>query len=128
MHLVTFFQATQDRDGRFNARLRDIDWLEAAFQGGVFLDVLAIFVQSGRADGAQLAAGELRFHNVRRIGRPFGCPGADQRVQFINEQNDLAFAGNDFLEERLEPILKFTAILRAGDHRAEVHCHKPLVL
>ena len=38
------------------------------------------------------------------------------------------FARGDFLEERLEPILEFAAILRAGDHRAEVHRHEPLVL
>ena len=50
------------------------------------------------------------------------------RVQFVNEQNDFAFAGGDFLEKRLEPVLEFAAIFRAGNHRAQIHRHEPLVL
>ncbi len=50
------------------------------------------------------------------------------RVQLVDEQNDSSFARRDFLEERLQPVLEFAAILRAGDHRAEVHRDELLVL
>ena len=48
-------------------------------------------------------------------------------MQFINKQNDAAFAGGDFLEKRLQTVLKFTAIFGARDHRADVHGHELLV-
>ena len=109
-------------------RLVHLHRLEAAFERRVFLDVLAIFVQRRRADAAQFAARELRFHDVRRVRRAFRRARADERVQLVNEQNDFAFAGDDLLEKRLEPVLKFAAIFRAGNHRAQIHRHEPLVL
>ena len=54
--LVAFLQAAQDGDGRFHVGLVDQHLLEAALQRGVLLDVLAVFVQRGRADAMQLAA------------------------------------------------------------------------
>jgi hypothetical protein len=102
--------------------------LEAPLQRRVFLDVLAILIESGGADRAQFPAGKLRLHDVRGVRRALRCPRADDRVQFVNEQNDLAFAGDDLLEEGLEPVLKLTAILGTGNHRAQVHRHEPLVL
>jgi hypothetical protein len=90
--------------------------------------VLAVFVERGGADAAQFAARELRLHDVRRVRRAFRRARADDGVQLVDEQNDLAFAGGDLLEERLEPVLELAAILRAGDHRAQIHRHEPLVL
>ena len=36
-------------------------------------------------------------------------------------------ASGDLLEHRLEPLLELTAVLRAGDHRADVQRDEPLV-
>ena len=90
MDFVALLEPAQDRDGRLDARLGDQHRLEAPFQRGVFLDVLAIFVERGGADGAQFAARELRLHDVRRVRRAFRRARADERVQLVNEQNDLA--------------------------------------
>ena len=68
----------------------DDDRLEAAFEGRVFLDVLAVFVERRGADAVQFAAGERRLEQVRGVHRPFGRPGADDGVQFVDEQNDPA--------------------------------------
>ena len=62
--------------------------LETPFQRRVFFDVLAIFIQRRRADAAQFAARQLRLHHVRRVRRAFRRARADERVQFVNEQND----------------------------------------
>ena len=59
---------------------------------------------------------------------PFRGTRADNRVQLVNEENDLPLAGDDLLEEGLEPILEFAAKFGAGDHRAEIHGDEPLVL
>ncbi|EUA32584.1 ATP-dependent Clp protease ATP-binding subunit ClpC domain protein [Mycobacterium xenopi 3993] len=42
-------------------RLADLHGLEAALQRGVLLDVLAVLVERGGADGLQLARGQLGF-------------------------------------------------------------------
>jgi len=41
-------------------------------------------------------------------------------MQLVDEGDHLAFGAGDLLEDRLEALLELTAVLRAGDHRAEV--------
>ena len=45
----------------------------------------------------QFASRQRRFQHVRRIHRAFRRTGADQRMQLVDEQDDLAFFGGDFL-------------------------------
>ena len=71
-------------------RLADVDRLEAPLQGRVLLDVLAVLVQRGRADAAQLAAGQGRLEQVAGVHRALGPAGPDDRVQLVDEQDDLA--------------------------------------
>ncbi len=56
LHLVVGFVAAlepaQDADRVLDARLAHQDLLESPFQSGVFLDVLAVFVQGRGADHA----------------------------------------------------------------------------
>ena len=64
MGLVARLQAAQNRDGFLDRRFPYIDWLEAALKGGVFFDVLAVFIQRCGADAAQIAAGQGRLEHV----------------------------------------------------------------
>ncbi len=128
MGLVARLQAAQDGDRVFDVRLADKDRLEAALQGGVFLDVLAIFVERRGADAAQLAAGQGRLEQVGGVVAPFGRSGADDRVQLVDEQNHVAAGGLDFAQHRLEPIFELAAKLGAGDQRAHVERDHALVL
>ena len=59
---------------------------------------------------------------------PFGGAGADDGVQLVDEQDDLAGGVGDFLQHRLQPLLELAAILRAGDERAHVERDDLLVL
>ena len=105
----------------------DLDRLEAALEGGVLLDVLAVLVERGRADGLQLAAGQHRLQDRRGVDRALGGTGADERVQLVDEQDDVA-AGADLLEHLLQALLEVTAVAAAGDQRAEVEGVELLVL
>ena len=105
-----------------------ITGLEAPLERRVLLDVLAILVERRRADRVQLAARQHRLEHVRRVHRSFGRAGADDRVQLVDEQDDLALRVGDLLEHRLQPLLELAAILRAGDQRAHVEGDDPLVL
>ena len=70
-------------------RLIDEDRLEAALQRGVLLDVLAVLVERRRADAVQLAARQHRLEHVRGVHRALGRARADDRVQLVDEQDDL---------------------------------------
>ena len=118
--LVALLQPAQDRDRVLDARLVDEDGLEAALQRGVLLDVLAVLVERGRADRAQLAAGEHRLEQVGGVDGALGGAGADDRVQLVEEEDDAALAVGDLLEDGLEPVLELAAVLGAGDQRADV--------
>ena len=109
-------------------RLADHHRLEAALERGVLLDVLAVLVERRRADGVQLAARQHRLQHVRRVHRAFGRAGADDGVQLVDEQDDLALGVGDLLEHRLQALLELAAVLRAGDQRAHVERDDPLVL
>ena len=106
----------------------DVDLLEAPLEGGVLLDVLAELVERRGADHAQLAAGEHRLDHVAGVHRPLGGTGADDRVQLVDERDDLAGGVGDLLEHRLEALLELAAVLGAGDHRRHVEGDDALVL
>lgn len=118
--LVAFLEAAEDGDGVFDGGFSDHDGLEAAFEGGVFLDVFAVFIEGGGANGVEFAAGELGFEEVSGIGAAFGFSGTDDGVEFVDEEDDLAFGIGDFLEECLEAVLEFAAVFGACEHSAEV--------
>ncbi len=90
VHLVALLEAAQDRDRVLARRLADHDRLEAALERGVLLDVLAVLVERGRADGAQFAAREHRLEQVGGVDGALGGAGADDRVQLVEEQDDRA--------------------------------------
>ena len=125
--LVAGLEPSQDGDRVFHARLADEDRLEAPFEGRIFLDVLAILVERRRADAPQLAAGERRLQEVCRIGAPLRRTGTDHGVQFIDEQDHAAGRRLHLPQNRLQPILEFTAVFRARNKGAQVERDHPLV-
>ena len=104
----------------FERRLADVDRLEAALERGVLLDVLAVLVERRRADGAQLAAGQHRLEQVGGVHGALGGARADDRVELVHEEDDLALGVGDLLEHGLQALLELAAVLRAGEQRADV--------
>ena len=125
--LVALLEATQDRDGVVDRGLADEHLLEAALERRVLLDVLAELVERGRADEPQLTPGEHRLDHVAGVDRALGPARADDRVQLVDEADDLAVGVGDLLEDGLEALLELAAVLRAGDHRADVERDQALV-
>ena len=123
VRLVALLQAAQDRDRVRDRRLADEDRLEAPLERGVLLDVLAVLVERRRADAAQLAAREHRLEQVRGVDRALRRAGADDRVQLVDEEDDLALGVLDLLEHRLQPLLELAAVLRR--RRAARRCRAP---
>ena len=125
---VALGQPAQDGDGVLHRGLADEDGLEAPLQRGVLLDGGPVLVERGGTDHAQLAAGEHRLDHLPGVHRALGRARAHQRVQLVDERDDLAFRVGDLLQHRLEALLEFAAVLGAGDHRTQVEGDDPLPL
>jgi hypothetical protein len=128
VHLVLFLQAAQDGDGGLHAGLAHQDLLEAALQRGVFLDVLAVFVQRGGAHAVQLAARQRRLEHVARVHGALGLAGADHGVQLVDEDDGLAFVLGQFVQHGLQALLELAAELGAGQQRGHVERQHALAL
>src|SRR2546423_1270685 len=89
---------------------------EPPLQCGVLLQVLAVLVEGGRADRLQLAPGQHRLEDARRVDRALGGTRTDERVDLVDEQDDVA--GADLPEYLLQPLFGGTAVARAGDQSA----------
>ena len=119
--LVLLLQAAQNGDGVLHRRLAHKHRLEAALQGGVLLDVLAVLIERGGTDGAQLAASQSRLQHVARVqGRVAASAGTHDGVQLVDEQDDVAVGFLHLTQHVLQTILELAAILRAGHHRTQI--------
>ena len=127
--LVLLLQTAQDGDGVLHRGLGDQHGLEAALERGVLLDVLAVLVQRGGADGMQLAAGQRGLQHVARVhGAVARGAGAHDGVQLVDEQDDASFALLHLAQHGLQTVLELAAVLRAGHHRAQVERNEIAVL
>ena len=129
VNLVLLLQAAQNGDGILHRGLAYEHRLETTLQGGVLLDVLAVLVERGGADGTQLAAGERRLQHVARVqGGIAAGTGSDNGVQLIDEQDDVAVGFLHLAQHVLQAVLELAAVLRAGHHGAQVERHDLAVL
>src|SRR5262249_37813366 len=124
--LVAILDAEQDLDRLALARRVDLDRLEAALERAVLLDVLAVFGRRGGADAADLAAAQRRLQDVGGVERSFRGARPDQRVQLVDEDDDVRVVGQ-LLHDRLEALFELTAVLGAGDDERDVEGEDPLV-
>ena len=125
--LVLLLEATQDRNGVLDGRLGDHHGLETTGERRVLLDVLAVFVERGRANRVQVATGERRLEDVAGVHGALGGTRAHDGVELIDEQDDLAFGLLYLLEHSLQAVLELAAVLSAGDQRAHVELDKVAV-
>ncbi len=127
MEFVFLFQPAQDRDRILDAGFVGEHRLEAALQRRVLFDMLAIFVQRGRADAMQFAARKGWLEQVGGVHRALALARADQGVHLVDEQDDRALGGGDLIEHRLKPFLELAPVFCAGDERSHVEGQQLLV-
>ena len=120
VHLVAFFQPTQDGYGVFFARFIHQHFLKAPLQRCVFLDVLAVLVERGRADAVQLTARQRWLEHIASIHRAFALAGTNHGVQLIDKQDDPPFLLAQLIEHCLQALLELAAKLGTRDQRAHI--------
>src|SRR5690606_36672455 len=72
-----------------------------------------------RADALNLAAREGRLEHIGSVDGAFRAARADQGVQLVDEQDDVAGPA-DLIQDRLDPLLKLAAVFRAGHHHGQI--------
>ena len=117
--LILAADPLEDEDGILDRGGLDLDRLEAAIEGGVLLDVLAVLVEGRGANALELAAGEGGLEDVGGVHRAFGGAGSDNRVELVDEEDDVPGAA-DLVHHRLDAFLELAAVLGSGDHQGEV--------
>mmetsp|Transcript_46722 Transcript_46722/g.111229 ORF Transcript_46722/g.111229 Transcript_46722/m.111229 type:complete len:626 (-) Transcript_46722:791-2668(-) len=119
--LVLGLDATQHRDRVQHCRLPYVHLLEAALEGGVLLDVLAVLPERRRPDAPQLAAGEHRLQEVSRVHAAIRRTSrAKHQVDLVDEEDDLPLRLRHLLEDALKPLLKLSLVLGSGNQRSHV--------
>jgi len=102
-----------DGDGLLARRLFHGDGRETSLEGAVFLDVLAVLLDGRGAKAAQLAPRERGLEHARGVDAAFPSPGADQRVELVDVQDDLALGLDDLVDDPLEALFEHPSQARA---------------
>src|SRR5437764_561286 len=122
-NLVVLFvflaQTFKDLYGFLHRGWLDDYGLEATLESAVLLDVLAVLVECRRTDALQLATRKRWLEHVAGVDCAFRSARADQRVQLVDEENDVLVL-RDLVHDRLEALLELTAILGARNYRRHV--------
>ncbi len=126
--LVALLEPAQDRDRVRDRRLADVDGLEPPLERGVLLDVLSVLVERRRANRTQLATREHRLQQIGRVDGALGRTRADDRVQLVDEEDDLAGRVLDLREHGLEPLLELASVLGTRQQSADVQRPDALAL
>ena len=90
--------------------------------------MVSILIERRRTNHAQLTSGEHRLDHVAGIHRAFGTTCADERVDLIDEGDDVTLCVGDLLQHRLQSLFELTAILRAREHRRKIERDQALTL
>jgi len=122
--LVPLPDSLEDLDRLFERRLFDHDGLEAALQGGIPLDVLAVLVERRGADALELAPSQRGLQDVRRIDRALGRPRPDQGVELVDEEDRVVRVA-ELLDDLLEPLLELATVLGARHQGPDVKRQGP---
>ena len=117
--LVARLERGQDLDRVLDARLLDIDGLEATFKGRILGEVLTELLGRGGTDNLEGAAREHGLEHRARVNGALGGTGTDDGVHLVNKQDDIVGFGG-LLNYVLEALLKLAAILGARNEARQV--------
>ena len=127
MDFVTLLQTAQNRNRVFHAGFAHQYFLETALQRGIFFDVLAVFVERGRADAVQLAARQRRFEHIARVHRAVGFARAHEGVDFVDENQRVAVVFGQVVQHGFKAFFKLAAIFRTGNQRGQIEYQQAFV-
>ena len=125
--LVFFLYIGQYVEGLFRGGGFDEHLLEAALEGGVFLDILAVFVEGCGAYALDDAAGQGGLEHVAGVEASAGAAGTHDGVDFVDEDDDFGML-LQLVDDGLHAFLELAAVFGARHQRGEVEAHQALAV
>ena len=119
-NFIAFLQTAENGNCVFDGRLIHHHRLESALQRRVLFNVLPVLVQRRGADAVQLASCQHRLEEVARVHASLRFARTDDRVQLIDEQNNLSLGFLYFVQYGLQTFLKFAPVLGPGNQGAHI--------
>ena len=79
-----------------NGWLLNLDWLKASLQRSIFLKVLAVLIESSCTNGLKFTACKHWLEDACCIYRTLCCTSPNQRVNLVDEEDDVAASADLF--------------------------------
>ena len=117
--LVAGLQSLQDLERVLRRRLAHEDRLEAALEGGILLDVLAVLVDRRGTDDLDLATGQRRLQDRGGIDGALSGAGTDEGMDLVDEE-DVLLRLLDLVDDLLQAVLELATVLGACDERCDI--------
>src|SRR3989338_7388853 len=86
-----------------------------------------IFLKGRRSDRPEFSARKGWLQHIGSVKRTFGGTGADNRVYFVYEDNNLPLRSFNFFDYVFQPLFKFAPVFCASNQRSEIKRHELLV-
>ena len=125
--LIHLLDVVQDLEGLLGSGWLDKDLLEAALQGTVLLDALAVLVEGGGTDALELTTRQGGLQQVGGIHRPAGITSAHNVVDLVDKHDDV-LVGAHLVDNGLETLLKLATVFGACHEGGEVERDDPFVV
>ncbi len=90
--------------------------------------MLSVFVQGSGPDTVKLPPSQHGFQDVAGIHGAFSGTSTDYCVKLVDEEDDLALRFLDFLENGLQPLLKFAPILGSRNQSPHIKGNEAAIL
>ena len=123
VEFVFFFDTAQNRNGIWHVGFVHQNQLKTPLQSLVFFDVFLVFFKRGGSNGVQFAARQCGFEQVGRVHGTFAAARANERVDFVNKQNNLPVAVGYFLDYGFESFFKFAFVFGTRNEQTHVERH-----
>ena len=132
LHAVVLFEhvrhAAHHQDRLLLAGLGDLHHLEPAGERRILLDVLLVLGPGRGGDGPQRPARQCRLEQVCGVAGPLRATGANQRVRFVDEQDDRLRRGLHLVDHLAKAILELAFHAGACLQQADVQRQQRHVL
>jgi hypothetical protein len=120
-------KSLNDLDRNIFARLIDFYFLKSSLKGAVLLDVFLVFTQSGRSNNRDFPTTHRRLENIRSIESPLSGPCANDRMNLIDEKNNLILHTRCLIDNLFNTCLELASILRPSNERRKTQIHYPFI-
>ena len=127
VRIKAILDATENRNRFLFARFVNLHGLETAFQCGILLDVLAVFLRGRRTDAVQFATGQFRLEHIAQVHGALGLACTHDGVDFIDEQQRVAVFFKR-VEHGFQTFLEIAAVLCARHQGRQIECKQLLAL